>query len=247
MLYITKGMPSPQFTRKRNEIRRSDEWHKIQKGDTKAIRAQFDLLPKEALRDTLLREQHFLCAYCMKRVMNNSHTTVEHWIPLSRDKEKALDYANMLAVCDGGRNTTGSQKVLCCDAAKGDDAEITVNPLNMRQMEQIRYLSNGKIYTEPVDADIEKDINDRLRLNGILDSQGRLVTDTSTELVRGRREAYRWCKMLFQRLDKAGKCTAAMIGKQIDLIRNAEEMPEFAGVKLYFLQKKYRELQKRSL
>lgn len=102
-----------------NEIKRTEQWRCIQKGDTQAVRQEFDLLPKEEIRQSLLEEQHYLCAYCMKRIKNDGlHTTIEHWEPLSVNKDKALEYDNMLAVCDGGRKAdlTGNvQRILCCD------------------------------------------------------------------------------------------------------------------------------------
>lgn len=141
MIYIKKGRPSPIIVDKVNEIKRSSEWRTISVGNTKALRGQFDLLPKDEIRKCLLKEQHYLCAYCMKRIENDgTHTTIEHWSPLSKDKEGALEYANMLGVCDGGRKAELSQsknRVLCCDAYKGDETEMTLNPLNPQQMKLI--------------------------------------------------------------------------------------------------------------
>lgn len=117
-----------------NEIKRTEQWRCIQKGDTQAVRQEFDLLPKEEIRQSLLEEQHYLCAYCMKRIKNDGlHTTIEYWEPLSVNKDKALEYDNMLAVCDGGRKAdlTGNvQRILCCDASK-DEKEIAIDPTDI--------------------------------------------------------------------------------------------------------------------
>ncbi len=61
-------------------------------------------------------------------------------------------------------------------------------------MDKIAYDSEGKIYTEPRDADMEKDINDVLLLNGIQKSDG-TVRDTSTELLKGRKDTYERAKI----------------------------------------------------
>lgn len=90
MLYIKKLYPLSEVIDQINEIKRSDEWKQIPEGDTKAIREQFNLISKSGLRDTLLKEQHGLCAYCMKRIDNDDKTTIEHWTPLSKSKDKAI-------------------------------------------------------------------------------------------------------------------------------------------------------------
>ena len=93
MIYIKKGPPPRQMAHMVSEIKSSQEWKKIKAGDTKAIREKFDQLPKEVIRERLLEEQHYLCAYCMRRIKNDGrNTTIEHWYPLSKDKERALDY-----------------------------------------------------------------------------------------------------------------------------------------------------------
>lgn len=91
MLYIEKERMPAVALDKVNDIKRSHEWKSIQDGNTNAIRVQFDMLPKGQIRESLIKEQHGLCAYCMKRIHNDSKsTTIEHFIPLSKDKDKAL-------------------------------------------------------------------------------------------------------------------------------------------------------------
>lgn len=42
----------------------------------------------------------------MKRIENDGqHTSIEHWYPLSKDKDRALAYSNMMGVCYGGKKT----------------------------------------------------------------------------------------------------------------------------------------------
>ena len=82
-----------------------------------------------------MKEQHGLCAYCMRRIHNDSSTTIEHWVPLSQNKEQALQYSNFLGVCHGGRKSeTDDNKILCGDASKEETA-IRISPLrNHRKM-----------------------------------------------------------------------------------------------------------------
>lgn len=244
MLYIKKLYPLPDVVDQINRIKRSDEWKKIPEGDTVAVRALFDSIPKNSLRQTLVKEQHGLCAYCMKRIRDDDKTTIEHWTPLSKSKDKAIAYTNMLGVCHGGRKAEkGKERILCCDASK-NEAEIRINPWNESHMKDIAYQSNGIIYTLSGNTEFEEDINDRLCLNGLKDRKGNQI-DTSTEIVKGRRDAVQWCNDFYRILDKKEKCTSLMIKKKIDEIEQAEIQPEYAGVKLFYLRKKYRELVQR--
>lgn len=245
MLYIKKTNPPAEFIRKVSEIKSTPEWKNAKK--TGDIRSMFDQLPKASLRESLLKEQHYLCAYCMRRISNDEkRTTIEHWKSLSEHKEQALDYQNMLAVCDGGRSFSGEiRKILSCDAAK-EEHNMDITPLNRVQMDKISYKSNGFIETEPKDPQMEHDIQDILLLNGIW-KNGEFLYDTSTELVKGRKNAYEILQRILKRMDKEGKCTSVRLIKLIQKIENEEERMEFAGVLLYFLKKKYKVLVKRGL
>ena len=244
MLHIRKIQPLPDVIEKVNLIKRSDTWKQIAENDTKAIRYQFESLPKESIRYTLVKEQHGLCAYCMKRIRDDKNTTIEHWMPLSKSKENALQYSNFLGVCHGGRKfEMKDNRVLCCDASK-DEKEIRISPWNESHMKDIAYTSAGIIYSISENPEFEEDINNTLCLNGLLDKNGNIV-DTSTEVVKGRRDSIQWCKDFYKALDRQGKCTSLRLKKKIDEIEQAEIMPEYAGVKLFFLKKKYRELVRR--
>lgn len=248
MLYIKKGFPPAQMIREVIQIKSTPEWKKIKEGDTKAIRAKFDELSKEPIRESLLKEQGEICAYCMRRIKNSGKTTtIEHLIPLSRDKEKALDYRNMLAVCDGGTNSTlPGRKILCCDAKKEDEEALTLSPFNEYQMDKIAYDTQGFIKTNPEDIDMERDLNEVLGLNGLWKNE-RFIADTATNLVKGRQNAYERYRRYVRKLNKKGKCTSARIKKKIDEIEQEEQKREYAGVLLYFLKKKYHSLIKRGL
>lgn len=176
----------------------------------------------------------------------DSHSRVEHFIPLSVNKDKAIDYNNMLGVCDGGEKVTGQQgHILCCDAHK-KEMEIRTSPLNRVQMDKIAYRPDGIIYTEPKDEVMEKDINETLLLNGVRKPDGSF-RDTSTEILKGRRDAYDRARRMMNNLNRSGKCTSAAVKKIIDSLLNQEEQEEFVGVKLYYFRKKYAALVRRGL
>ena len=168
----------------------------------------------------------------------DNHSRVEHLVPLSKNKDMAIDYNNMLGVCDGGEKVTGNQwHILCCDAHK-KETEIMISPLNKVQMNKIAYDSEGKIYTKPKDEDMERDINEVLLLNGIQKKDG-TVRDTSTELLKGRKDAYDRAKKMMAALNIKGKCTSATLKKIMDELYNREERDEFVGVQLYYFKKHY--------
>lgn len=248
MLYISKGNAPVDVQHRVSEIKSSAEWKAIEERNTKAIRNKFEELPKESIRESLLAEQHYLCAYCMRKIKNDRlKTSIEHWYPLSKNKDKALDYKNMLVVCDGGKNWSGKgKKILCCDACKGDEDELIISPLNKLQMDKIAYDTNGFIITKPEDGDLDNDIRDVLCLNGIW-KNGKFIADTSTGLVKGRKDTYLMYKRFIKKLDDKGRCTSSQIKKKIDEIQSADQWQEYAGVLLYFLNKKYRSLLSRGL
>lgn len=247
MLYIEKeGLPD-DINRKIIEIRKSEGWKDIKDDDTKAIRGVFEGdFPKDEVKEILIHEQHGLCAYCMRRIRDNNHSRVEHLVPLSKDKEKAIDYNNMLGVCDGGEKIKGGQgHILCCDAHKSE-TEIILSPLNKAQMDKVAYDKDGRIYTNPVDEEMEHDINEVLRLNGIQKKDGS-VRDTSTELLKGRRDAYIRARKMLEKLNARGKCNSATLKKLMDELYGSELREEYVGVILYYFKKKYNSLVRRGM
>lgn len=247
MVYIEKEGLSDELNQKIIEIRKSNEWKNIEDEDTESIRQVFDNeFPKNDVKAVLIHEQRGLCAYCMKRIRVDSHSRVEHLVPLSADKEKAIDYNNMLGVCDGGEKALGQQRhILCCDAHK-KETEMCTSPLNKVQMDKIAYKPDGTIYTDPRDDSVENDINETLQLNGIRKPDGS-VRDTATELLKGRRDAYDRARGMMENLNRNGKCTSAAVKKIMDNLLNKEEREEFVGVKLYYFSKKFDSLIKRGL
>jgi uncharacterized protein (TIGR02646 family) len=248
MLYIEKKAPPRAYLEAVAKIKSQPEWRAIQKKDTKAIRDRFDQLPKSDIRDALLVEQHYLCAYCMKRIQNDAlHMTIEHFLPLSQDKERALDYRNFLGVCKGGKDIVGERgRVLCCDASKGDETALVINPLDQGIMKHIAYNREGIIYCLPTAGSaaekINQDINNVLCLNGAIGRDG-TRTDTATDLIKGRRDAYRQAQKLYKAMAKQGRLTSAQVRKEMQKIKNKAEYPEFAGTLLFALERKCKQLE----
>ncbi len=128
---------------------------------------------KDALRSSLLREQGYLCGFCMARIGTNPLTTkIAHIFPRNpieqKNKERVekenldLDYYNMLATCDGGEGLPPRQQH--CDTKQGNTI-LTVNPADRQRNceEMIQYTSDGQIHSG--DPDICHDLQETLNLN----------------------------------------------------------------------------------
>lgn len=134
--------------------------------------AHFDDMPsdvKQILRESLLKEQGYLCAYCMSRIDNaktEQNTTknkilnkIEHYVP--RNSENELDYKNLLAVC-GGNSFGNEEKHQHCDTKKGNKT-LKINPQNKYHISQISYKPDGTIYSK--NKEFDDDLNKVLNLN----------------------------------------------------------------------------------
>lgn len=245
MIYIEKHQPSKEILEELNKAKKDFTIR-----SSKEAKIAFDSLTKHAkdlIRESLIKEQHGLCAYCMRRIRSSTPdeittTTIEHYKPKSEYFDLTLDYTNMLAVCSGGRDK--KDKNLCCDASKGDQ-EITISPFNHDDMNKIRYKTDGTIYTYPRDEILEKDINEILKLNGERNANGDLMNDTSTELVKGRRDTYRNIFISFIKgLQSRNKLTRKNIEKRIQELESAENYQEYVGVLLYFLRRELKKFSK---
>lgn len=114
---------------------------------------------KQPIKDSLVKEQHGLCAYCMRRIRADKHSSIEHIVPqhdadgTPHDRE-SVDYGNMLAVC---RPKSGP---LTCGRSKGN-AHMKVNPLDPSTLSGIYYTRDGRIRStdDAVDADLKKTLN----------------------------------------------------------------------------------------
>ena len=95
----------------------------------------------------------------------------------------------------------------------------------------------------PQDQALEHDINQVLHLNGIVGKEGNCICDTSTELVYGRKKVFESFRTYIEGLDRKKKCTRSVLEKKRKEIADSVEMIEFAGVWLYFLDRKLKKLQ----
>lgn len=252
MLYIKKNLPSIDTQNEISKTKRDRHWRTVPEDDVDLRRDIFDQMDKTSIQQDLLREQHHLCAYCMRPISNTFEgIRVEHYIPLSEDKEKTLDYTNYLGVCFGGSEhqednedkKSKAKPVLCCDAQKGSQRLEAINPLNEDIMDHIAYNPQGYIYfngnsmySDSFCQKAQSDIDNILHLNGLFTKDGDVVTwisDTRTNIVAGRQNALLAAKKI---LAKMGPLTSGKIDRAIQSLLDAPRRQPFVGVIIFKLK-----------
>ena len=252
MIYVKKS-PCPREIQEDFDAQKAKpEWDTIPEvpdsEQAKRLREEFfDKLNKDHLREVLVKEQHGLCIYCMSRIENVADSedgaVIEHWYPLSKSKEKALQYGNLFASCYGGQRSTvqDSRRICCCDAKK-HDAIIQVDPCNPRMMEHIMYHSDGRIdfmknYASPnIRRRLQHDLWHHLGLNGSVRNDGTLLADTATELVKKRKDAYQAAEAMLATLEMDGELTSERVEEIIAEMQSKEIWDEYIGVTMFVLR-----------
>ncbi|MGL5624020.1 retron system putative HNH endonuclease [Cetobacterium sp.] len=140
--------------------------------------ATFDNMPsqvKSDLRESLLKEQGYICAYCMIKLENDANKTkIEHYISKDEDISKELEYTNLFVVCKG--NEGSGNKALTCDTKKGN-CKLEVDPKLDAHMATIYYGSDGKIYSS--NRIFNHELNKTLNLNY---NKGYLISNRKSTL-----------------------------------------------------------------
>ena len=200
-------------------------------------------LPKQELKASLLKEQGYLCAYCMSRISKET-MKVEHWWPQKSDtegkelsaeeKEKerlsSIDYKNMLAVCMG--NEGHPKKEQHCDTRKGNK-HLLYNPSNPQDHERLKifYLCSGEIASED-DAFCSQLGKKEGEKAGVLNLNCPKLINNRAAIIND----------IFKALQKLQK--QASKGKISAILQKWKEpdssgmFKEYAGVAIYFLTKR---------
>lgn len=129
MLHIDKGQEPPWLT-------------EFRKRNPKATYSSKKFDPyKGRLKETLIREQKCLCAYCCGRIdMNSSHNEhIEPQNPGTYSSKNTLNYGNIVASCMGfkGGETCGIHK------SNHYDETQFISPLNPECEDTFTYYPDG--------------------------------------------------------------------------------------------------------
>ena len=189
---------------------------------------------KNAIRDQLLREQGYLCAYCMKRISSDfGQMKVEHWHCQDNYPVEQLSYQNMLGVCLGNQGSPPDKQT--CDTRKGN-ADIKYNPANPshRIASQIRFLRGGKI--ESGDSGFDFHLNNVLNLNysRLVDNR-RAVWDAVEQQLSNRLSKKPGTRTPAEKVAEIEKLLGRWSEKDGD-----GRLQEYCAVAIYFLRKKQR-------
>ncbi|MBC7569552.1 MAG: hypothetical protein H7319_07455 [Spirosoma sp.] len=193
----------------------------------------------DKLRLALIKEQGYLCGYCMRRISVDvgavTTTRIEHIkcqkVSGREDTSRSLDYNNMILCCDGAENL--GEKNHQCDVLKRDD-DLTFSPLNTNITSLFSYTGDGrmKAYEKEIQTQIGSDTNEKEK--GILNLN-------NFNLKRARKEVL---SVLHAYLDKKGWTTSVLKQTKKEWFELDKEgkYKEFSQVVLYFLDKKIRQL-----
>lgn len=181
-------------------------------------------IPELAL--ALLREQGFICAYCMRKIPTTVaekgiNSVVEHIKCRANYDHLKLSYSNMVICCPGRINSEAH-----CDDSKGN-LDITFNLFSPLLEQSIKYISkNGSIYS--TNATWNNEINNVVKLNNSLLRKNRLKALEGVQ----------------QLLEKEGWRTSVITTQleywnslHIDTTDNEMKRIEYCGIVIWYLQK----------
>lgn len=180
------------------------------------------------LRTALLRDQGYICGYCMRSIPvlkadpgNAEKSKIEHLQSRSHFPHLQLDYSNMIICCPGFINGHNH-----CDKLKQSSA-ISFSPFDVNVERSISYGSkDGKIVSS--NANWNKDINEVLALNNVMLKLNRKQV---LEVVRDRIDKKNWKRAELETILNDWKSRDA-----------AGNLKPYCGVVIWYVTKKLRSL-----
>jgi len=169
----------------------------------------------QALKKALLKEQGYICAYCMKRIslkknkFKKPSIEVEHFLSQKERADLNLDYQNMLGVCNGFLFG-----VAHCDKSKAEVLLKKLNPLKPAIEKLVTYSSDGQIQSVTNNTAVRNDLEQLLKLNN------QHLVDARTNTIDHARE-------LLKKKYPIGTWTKALIDKEIVFWKSKDENGRF--------------------
>jgi len=187
-----------------------------------------DYSPSADLRNALLAEQGYICAFCMRRVPvakrdpnEAEYSKIAHVLSRTNHGERKLRFDNMVICCPGNINGTAH-----CDKSQGS-ADITLPLFNIQLQNSIFYGNyTGEIKSG--NADWNTEMNSLLCLNNETLKNNRTQT---LEGIRAVLEKKKWTKAELQnKLDEWTNFDAA------------GRLKPYCGIAIWYLEKKLRQM-----
>lgn len=184
------------------------------------------------LVESLLQEQGYICAYCMRRIPCKDNASsedhrVEHVLSRENHPDKKLDYSNMVVCCPGHAGSEAH-----CDRMKGNN-DVSFNLFDADFIATLSYKIDGELVSS--NELFNAEINEVLNLNTPILKANRKAT--WEEVIRGLKSLVGnkpWSKAILTKEMQKYNSMHSKDGKQ-------KYIP-YCGVVLYHLQKKLERL-----
>ena len=181
----------------------------------------------EELKQSLLEEQGYICAYCMRRLPADDPNTdatskVEHIKPRSKYPDLQFDYKNLVICCPGNLECQPH-----CDNCKGDGS-VSFDLFNPQLEDSITYLTfDGTIKSN--NGTWDQEINLVLNLNHptLKANRKEKLTGVITVLNSLHKDSASW----------SSKAIQAELRRCQNRDRSGKRQP-FAGIVIAFLKKR---------
>jgi uncharacterized protein (TIGR02646 family) len=139
-----------KYIKKSEEPEAFSAWKALQNEDWQPSWGNFQKPEKDTVQEALLKEQGYICCYCERRIDERKNSHIEHLKPRTLYPDLQLEYANLLASCQGESETPPPIPVHC-GHQKRDwyEENLMVSPLDLNCAEFFRYSGAGEIL--PID------------------------------------------------------------------------------------------------
>ena len=228
-----------------NKLKEPSEWTRYRM--TPGV--DYQSIPE--LVDSLLEEQGYICAYCMRRIpcqdklynnkKNKSSYTVtkeshriEHIKSRELHDDQKLSYSNMVICCPGHIDTEDH-----CDRLKGSK-DLSFTPIDQSFIDTIKYSSDGTISS--TNSQYNKEMNEILNLNTDMLRRNRkeLWMEIVTLLQSRRPKGQAWSKKELEPLLR--KYSEKYRYYDQDRKKVIYQYHPYCGIVIYNLQKKIQSL-----
>ena len=192
---------------------------------------------KSEVQESLESEQFHLCAYCMRRIHHTEkieHFETQESSKVNANPHETLDYNNLLAVCNG-ISVHNSDNIEHCDSSRSKSNKVlTINPLDKSTLEKIKYLRNGKIFSDDEEIDDDLDNKKVLNLNNLQIQDNRKRIYESVKILIDIK-----CKGKSEELanKEIRKIVEDWKNPQFNESKSRTELKEYCGIVLYFFEK----------
>lgn len=145
---------------------------------------------KPFLREALLKEQGYICAYCMRSIPcadgnSKERSRIDHILSRKKHPDLQLDYNNMVICCPGAIHGNDKNN-FHCDKSKGEE-DLNYTPFQQFTIDSIRYSTfDGEIRSSIPKC--EEELNHVLNLNNpLLKANRREVINAVIHVLEKRR------------------------------------------------------------